>query len=449
MTAAGRAPRRPAVPGCEAPGSAPARGRWGGATRLLRLVRRPVAGAVTGQVTQAVAGLVLSVAAARELGAAGLATFSLTYGCTVLVTAVVSGLVGDSLTVLDRAEPRTRAALHVCAVGVAGAAGLVGALLAAAAGLLTGWPAVLLGAAVTAFVLEDTLRRLLMAAGRFWSLPAVDGTALLVAVGTLGACAATGPLSLASFALALLLGQTAAAAVAWQRLPAAERRCGPWRTPDLAAVWSFGAWRAAAQTIRPLLMTGLRLLVVAAAGAAAYGPLEAARVYTAPTLVVVTGLGSFLLPHLVATRGRPAADQLRAADRVALVLAAVVAAIGALAVVLQPVAEPLLTGGAYAVPGAAVAGWSAYAVASAVLLPYAGLATVHRRQRRVLGLRLLELGGLGVVCGLVVLVDGGQVWAPLALAAGPLLVAVAVRRTVLRPLLGATAVDVRRGRVPA
>ncbi len=51
----------------------------------------------------------------------------------------------------------------------------------------------------------------------------------------------------------------------------------------------------------------LRVLLVAAAGAAAYGPLEAARVYTAPTLTLVAGIGSFLLPHFVGLRGRPPA----------------------------------------------------------------------------------------------------------------------------------------------
>ncbi|MFW3170536.1 hypothetical protein [Geodermatophilus sp. CPCC 206100] len=417
-------------------------------TRLLRLARRPAAGAVAGQVTQAVAGLVLSVAAARELGAAGLATFALLHGAVVLVTALVSGLVGDSLTVLDRHDPGVRAGLHVWAVAVAGTAGVAGAVLGAATGVVPLGGAVVLGLAGTAFVLEDTLRRLLMATGRFWDLPAVDGTSLVLAVGTLAACAATGPLTLTSFVLALLVGQAGAGAVAWARLPADERPHGPWRAPDLAAVWDFGVWRAAAQAVRPTLLTGLRLAVVALAGAAAYGPLEAARVYTAPTLVLVTGLGSFLLPHSVATRDRPAAEQLRAADRAVCALAGAVAALGLLTLALRPLVEPLLTGGAYAVPAAAVAGWGAYAVASAVLLPYSAMATVHRRQRLVLALRLLEGVGLAAVVVLVAVAADGVVWAPLVLAVGPLLVAVAVRQAVLRPMAGAVVV-VRPEPVPA
>src|SRR5688500_5453478 len=138
----------------------------GALSGLFGLLRRPASGAVTGQVTQALAGLVLQVAAARFLGAAGLATFALIYGLVVLVTAVASGMVGDSLTVLDRAAPRVRAGLHVWAVIVAGGAGLVGALLAAVTGVVPGWAAAVLGLAVVAFVLEDTLRRVLMATGR-------------------------------------------------------------------------------------------------------------------------------------------------------------------------------------------------------------------------------------------------------------------------------------------
>jgi O-antigen/teichoic acid export membrane protein len=408
---------------------------------VARLLRRPATGAVGGQVTQAVAGLVLQVAAARYLGAAGLATFALVYGLVVLVTAVASGMVGDSLTVLDRAEPRTRAGLHVWAVTVACGSGLAGALVAAVTGVVPGWAALVLGLAVTAFVLEDTLRRLLMANGRYWSLPGVDMTSLVVSLATLVACASMGELTLTSFMVALLTGQTAAAVVAWWRVPVADRPLGPWRAPDLAGVWSFGIWRAAAQMIRPGLLTGLRLIVVAAVGAAAYGPLEAARVFTAPTLTVVAGLGSFLLPHYVAiSRGgqaRPVTRALRSADRVALGLAGTVAVISVAAVLLQPVVEPLITGGNYDMPVLAVAGWGAYAVAGAVLLPYSGVATVQRRQRRVLGFRLLEFVALGAVALLVTLVDGGEAWAPMMLAVGPLLAAFAVRQAVLRPLVRA------------
>jgi O-antigen/teichoic acid export membrane protein len=202
-------------------------------------------------------------------------------------------------------------------------------------------------------------------------------------------------------------------------------------------VASFGVWRAATQTIRPGLLTLLRLLVVGAAGAATYGPIEAARVYTAPSLVLVTGLGSFLLPYFVALRTQGPAVGLRTADRAAATLAFAVAGIGLATTLVLPWLGPLLTGGGYDVPVPAVAGWATYAAASALLLPYSVLASVRGGQRRVLGLRALELCSLALV--LVLVTPGGDaaLWTPMALALGPTLTAVAVRRRVLVPMVRA------------
>jgi hypothetical protein len=57
---------------------------------------------------------------------------------------------------------------------------------------------------------------------------------------------------------------------------------------------------------------------------------------------------------------------------------------------------------------------------------------VLRRQRQVLLLRALEFVSLGLV--LVLTARGAAVWAPAALAAGPLLVVLVLRRWVLVPL---------------
>ncbi|SOE01058.1 hypothetical protein [Blastococcus haudaquaticus] len=402
---------------------------------VLGVLRRPVTAAVAGQVTQAAAGLVLQVAAARSLGASGFGAFAVAYGAIVLATAVCSGLVGDSLTVLDRREPGVRAALHGWTVVVSAGAGVLGVLATVLTDLGGTGTGLLLGLATAAFIVEDTLRRLLMATGRFWSLSAVDGTSLVLALSTLAGLASLGELTFPSFVVALLVGQVGASVTAYVLLPASERPHGPWRRPAWAEVFAFGSWRAATQTIRPALMTALRLLVVATAGVAAYGPIEAARVYTAPTLVLVGGLGSFLLPHFVALRGRPVAHSLRVADRAALGLAVAVALIGAAALLVLPFLGPVITGGDYGVPAAAVAGWSAYAVASALLLPYGAMASAHREQARVLGLRTLELLSLAAVLVLVLTHPSHAAWAPLALAIGPLLAAAAVRRRVLRPLV--------------
>ena len=154
--------------------------------RLARLLGRRATAAVLGQGTQALAGLALQVAAARLLGAGGLAVFALGYGALVLGTAVCSGLVGDSLTVLDRADRGTRAGLHVWTALVSTGVGLAGAAAALVSGLVPVWAGLLLGPACAAFVVEDTLRRLLMATGRYRALPAVDLTSLAGALAVLG-----------------------------------------------------------------------------------------------------------------------------------------------------------------------------------------------------------------------------------------------------------------------
>ncbi len=402
--------------------------------RVLRLLRRRATAAVLAQGTQAVAGLTLQVAAARLLDAGGLAVFALAYGALVLGTAVCSGLVGDSMTVLDRVDRQVRAGLHVWTVLVSTGVGLAGAAAALISGLVPVWAGLLLGPACAAFVVEDTLRRLLMATGRYRALTVVDLTSLAGAMAALAVAGLSGKIALASFVVALLVGQVSAAAVAWWLVPAAERPRGPWRRPGLRAVAAFGVWRAAAQTVRPGSLTLLRVLVVAAGGAAAYGPLEAARVYTAPTLTLVAGIGSFLLPHFVGLRGRPVADSLQVADRAALGLAAGVAVLGVAGLLALPWLGPALTGDDYAVPAAAVIGWSVYAVAGAVLLPYASLAAVHGAQRRVLAMRALEVGSLGAVAALVLLAPGAVAWTPLTLALGPALAALAVRQSVVVPL---------------
>ncbi|MGY1741770.1 MULTISPECIES: hypothetical protein [unclassified Blastococcus] len=408
---------------------------------LLGLLRRRATVAVVGQATMALAGLALQVTAARLLGAGGLAVFSLVYGALVLVTAVCSGMVGDSLTVLDRHERSVRAGLHVWTAIVSAAAGLAGALAALVSGAVPVWAGLLLAPACAAFVVEDTLRRLLMACGRYAALPVVDGTSLVGALATLGLAGLAGEVTLASFVVALLVGQASAAVVAWWLVPAGERPAGPWRRPGLRAVAGFGVWRAVAQTFRPGSLTLLRLLVIGMAGAAAYGPLEAARVYTAPMLTLIAGTASFLLPHFVGLRGRPLAGSLRVADRAALGLVAGVCGLGLGALALLPWLGPALSGGDYAVPVTAVAGWTVYAAGAALLLPYASLSSVHGAQRRVVALRTVEFASLAAVAALMLLAPDAVAWAPFALATGPALTALAVRQSVVVPLVRA---DVRR-----
>ncbi len=76
-------------------------------------------GAVTAQGVQAGISFVLQVLVARWLGVEELGRFAILYGLIVVAIAVVTGFVGDSVVVLDRADARIRAALQGSALTIA------------------------------------------------------------------------------------------------------------------------------------------------------------------------------------------------------------------------------------------------------------------------------------------------------------------------------------------
>lgn len=419
--------------------------------RLARAVAG--AGAVAAQVSQAVASLVLQVLVSRTLGEVGLSTYALLYGGVVLATAVVTGLVGDTLTVADRSLAPVRAGLAWWALVSAGAlAAAAVALALALGGAAVGVAGALaLGAAVAAFVLEDCLRRLLMAGERFWRLVAVDGAALVGALATVVALHAAGRLTLTGFLVALALGQVVGGVAAVALLPRAERWLAPWRGAALAVVVGFGTWRAAQQTLRPGMLTAARALVIATLGAAAYGQVEAARLLVTPLALVVGGVGSLLLVRYArsaaeadadggadgsdaaGSRAAAARQGVRRADRAAGALLAVSVVMGGAATAVAPVLGPLVTGGRYAISQGAVAGWVLYAATAAVVLPYGALAAVLRRQRAAFVVRLADSAASVALLAVVLAAGGAAAAMPWALSAGSLVSAAVLRALVLSP----------------
>ncbi|MCW2530179.1 MAG: conserved rane protein of unknown function [Pseudonocardiales bacterium] len=415
---------------------------------LVRVVRagqssgRRALGAIIGQFSQALASFVLQVAAAREMGAAGLAVFAVLYGAIVLATAVSAGLVGDSLTVLDRSVSALRIALVRWCLLVSATAGLVAFLIAFGSGSLTWGAALLFSLAMFTFIVEDALRRMLMATMRFWMLPAVDGTSLVFSISTLVVIHEVGGrLTIGSFMLALLVGQLAASVVAYLRLPVRERRLSPRGQAAMQDVFRYGGWRAVQLCIRPATLTAARLAITAIAGVTAYGQLEAARVYMAPALLLIGGMGSFLLPMYVAQRDEPLGRALRRADRATFAFLAVTLVGGVLATLAAPFLGEIITAGKYDLAPVAVLGWAVYAASGASLLPYTGLAAVRGQQRKLTVIRLLD-----PVLSLAVLVPvtfAAVNCAPYGIAVGSMLAGIAVRRWVLYPLTEAGALAAR------
>ncbi len=409
--------------------------RSGRVRRLRGRLSGPASGAVAAQLAQAAGSLLLQLVAARSLGADGLGRFALLFGVIVLTTSLSTGLVGDSLTVLDRQQPPVRAGLQGWTVLVTATAATAVAIVTQVTGILPATGAVVMGAATAAFMVEDLLRRLLMASMRFWSVVVVDLTGGVVALAAVGVAAARGPLTLTSFLVALLLGQLVAGTIAVALLPHRDRWLARGGPRAMAAVWGFGRWRAGQQAVRPSLLALVRLVVVALAGTYALGSLEAARLLSAPLMLAISGIGSYLLAHWAISDGSDLRRDLRRADRLATLLL-VTSTVGAVVLVLlAPVLELFVSGGNFPVDATAVLGWALYAASAATVLPYGGLAAVRGRAAAVLGWRVADSAlSLGLVVA-VLLVGAPASATPYALAVGSFLGGAAIRLGVLPRLL--------------
>ncbi|MDP3894948.1 MAG: hypothetical protein Q8Q44_27180 [Nocardioides sp.] len=391
------------------------------------------AGAVAAQATLALGSFVLQLLAARTLGAEGLGVFALLFGSVVVATAVSTGLVGDSLTVLDRHDPAIRAALAWLAVTVVSSAAVTAFTLGSGLGSLSLSTAALFAAATAAFMGADLLRRTLMACQRYWRLVVVDSMAFVGGMSLL-LLLSRSRLTIDSFLAALLVGQLVACLVALRSLPPAERRLPTRQRGGLREVLSFGTWRAVQQFVRPTTVNLMRWLVLITAGQAAVGQLEAARIFVAPAMLFVQGVGAYLFSSYAAGRDEPMAALLRRADRGATVLLGVCCAAAVSATLTAPLLGPVLTGGRFELATLAVLGWGVYAASCAVVLPYGSLAAVRGDQAKVFGLRVLDaLIGLGAIAVALLWLGLPVAAAPWLLSAGSIAAGVACRQRLLVP----------------
>jgi O-antigen/teichoic acid export membrane protein len=392
--------------------------------------RAPAAGALVAQVAQALGNFVLQVLAARELGASGLGVFAFMFGALVMATAVSTGLVGDSLTVLDREDPAVRAALW--RIGwVVVALSSVAALLVGSAGVSAS-VGMLFATAMATFMLADLTRRLLMARLRFWALAVVDLVALLAAGLVLGVSALVGEVGLGHFLAALTASQLTVVLLGLRRLPRAERRRPDRGWGDWRAVMRYGTFRAIQQFVRPTALNAARWLVLVAAGTAAVGELEVARVFVAPAMLLVQGLGSYLFASYAADRGLGIARLRRRADRAALAMMGGAVVVGAGAALSLPVLGPVLSAGEFRVSPLAALGWACYAASCAAVMPYGSLAAVRGRQLAVLVVRLVDAAvSLLLVAVFLLVVEVDPALAPWLLSVGSFLGGVLCRQVLL------------------
>ncbi|KQZ85188.1 hypothetical protein ASD56_02140 [Microbacterium sp. Root166] len=388
-------------------------------------MRRKAVGAIAAQSTQAAISLILQIMVSRILGVETFGQFAILYGVIVLGTAVITGVVGDTLVVVDRSEPKIRAALQGTLALAAVSLAVVSGVVVSVIGFVSPLEALLFALALGAFAVEEIVRRLLMADMAFVRVAVIDLAGLMVTLLVLGGVWLSQPLSLAAFVGAIAAGQTAASVIGWFLVARKDRVLVGFAGADYGTVWRYGAWRGLQQTLRPLMFTGVRLLVLAAAGLVAVGELELARTYTSPLILVVGGFSSFLFVRFAGQHREGASGSLREADRVVLVLLGLTVVMGAVAVALAPVVGPLIFGEELDV--VAVLGWIVYGASVAAVTPYGALGAATGRQTAVFAIRLIDTI-LGLLAAAVMLIAGlAPAALPFGLAVASLLGGVGLR----------------------
>ncbi|WP_296606740.1 hypothetical protein, partial [Nocardioides sp.] len=254
------------------------------------------------------------------------------------------------------------------------------------------------------------------------------------AVSVLVIASGAGRLTLAAVLGAIAAGQTAACVTALACVPADERSLPRPVNGGVREVLAFGTWRALQQFVRPTTLNLCRWVVLLAAGAAAVGQLEAARLVVAPAMLLVQGLGSYLFASYAADRAESSAALLARADRAAAVMLGGALVVTAVVAAALPVLAPLL-GAGYHLPVAAVLGWGWYAGSCAAVLPYGSLAAVRGRQAAVLGLRVADAAlALALVASVVLGLGASPAAAPWLLAGGSFVGGLLCRQLLLQPL---------------
>ncbi|OHV39874.1 MULTISPECIES: O-antigen ligase family protein [Pseudofrankia] len=357
--------------------------------------------------------LVIQIATARALGAHTFGSLTLLTSSLVLLTALYTAFVGDSLTVLDRQDPHLRGTVLALHAVLSMLAAGVGYGVAISLGELEPVGAVAFAALVLLWLNEELCRRVLMARLEFWKLAANDAVYVGATLAALaGATAAGISISLVVVVLAMAAGAVVAILVALGQLPLARLRLGRPRPELLREIVSFALWRSLQAGLAPALLFVARVLIGVLAGRATLGRVEAARLLLAPAQLVVNAAGNVLLPLYAAGAGR-AGQRVR---RASALLIGTTVLVGAVAVAGSGPLSRLVVGPEITVPSVAVLAWALYTCTQALGLPASTALVARRRSRTVFVARFLDaLVGLALLLGL--LAADHPALAPAALAA--------------------------------
>ena len=363
---------------------------------------------------------VLQAVAARALGAAGYGKYAVLYSILVVMTAIHTSLVGDSLTVFDRFDRRIRSALWICfLLSIMG--GVVFALGASTVMTGVSIEAVVLFVAVTVLWLaNETGRRIFAARMEFWRLAINDIAWYVATLASIAILAWQGiTISLASILGAMCIGLMLAIILARVRLPRREYAFGSRREAAMTEVFGFAGWRSVQAGLRPLTLFLARLLILVQAGPAVLGGIEAARLLMAPGITIINGSGWFLLGDFAIAQRTGQPVRTRRALRATGVLVAVTSVLGVISVASVTWLEPLLTADSFAVSRTALVGWAIYTVCFACTMPMGNLAAARRQSRLVFAIRGIEtIIGLLALTALLAIAAELAPLAPYCLGAG-------------------------------
>jgi O-antigen/teichoic acid export membrane protein/O-antigen ligase len=377
---------------------------------------RPMA-AIVSQGIVAGSSVVLQLVVARSQGDEQLGQLALLLGVLVTLNAVQSGWVGDSLTVLDRHEPRLRKALQRSLASALLVVGIVAFGVAQFVDGLTTRTGVIFAVVMVLWALEETGRRILIARREFWPLALNDTAYAVGALGWLFGWVLAGRDATVDLVLVSMgVGAITAIVAAVVQLPREELRLSRGSESAMREVASFAFWRSLQVGLRPAALAVTRFAVAATASTAALGQLEAARILLAPVLTLMGGIGVYLLPTYTQAiqAGRAPRPPI---VRMMVLLALIPLGYAALVLAVEGPIVDLLTNGQFAVTTAAIIGWSLYAGAFGAGIPPAHAVTATGRSRQAFGIRALD-NGIGVVAAVAIAWMGAVSWVPVGLAVG-------------------------------
>lgn len=391
------------------------------------------AGAVVDQFVVAGTSFVLMILVRRIIGRGALGEYAWLINAMILLTAIQTAWVGDSLTVLDRRSARIRAGLSASMVAFFVVGGSVATLLALSTTSVRS--ALVFGAMVVVWIAEEVGRRIFMVRQEFWALVLNDA---IYAVGALGAIALfqryDGPISLTQVVVAMLIGASVSVLAAWFQLPKDERT---WPAPSVDAareLVSFAGWRSAQMGIRPLAQFAVRSIVIISISKTAAGDLESARLFSQPAMTYVSGVASFLLPMY--TRQHATSVRKTNVLKTTLLLVVPVVAYGAVILAVRgPLARQLFDDQTE-ISKVAIIGWLMTALMFAAGQPVANILIARRQSKSIFVVRAVD-SLIGLALAIVLIEYNGASFAPWALAFGMVIgtigLAVLVQRGVTDP----------------